>query len=164
MEKQEIELQVEGFIGYYGVLKCPSCGTYSHFMVAPEKMDLIQFQRKGLLVCKSCFMAFYPMEEELRNSFLEDRGWIKRYRLADLLWNFYRERARAFMDRVSVEEFSDREEGLSSFLQALRVEGEGLWGFTGGVEPVFSGFFSWFCEEYAIPSTEDRGCRGLFDS
>ena len=123
---------------YLGILKCPTCGSYSHFLL----------EEHGMALCCACGGAFLPQGSLPRSG---RGGWKESRRQGGRLWSFYVGRSREFLRSLEEDPEDGMGEALGDFLLKLRREGERSLPHPLS-EHLFASFFQWFCEEYAIPS------------
>lgn len=126
---------------YLGILKCPTCGSYSHFLL----------EEHGMALCCACGAAFLPQGRLPRTG---GQSWKAAHRQGGRLWSFYVGRSREFMKSMEGVPEEAIEDTLGDFLLQLRREGEQAHPHP-LAENLFTSFFQWFCEEFAIPSQDE---------
>lgn len=172
------------YLRYYGIMKCPVCGGYHHFLVAED-----QHQSKGnrfigltakknrkelLLVCDSCRRTFeFPLGELYRPEAGLD------YETTSAVWSHLQEAVRhkiledpsflygedpdeeetGLQGENRDEEDSEEEDGEDpgEFLIRLMEETRETFGPNRAYGRVFRTFYDWFCEEYRIPLDLEEG-------
>lgn len=166
------------YLRYYGIMKCPVCGGYHHFLVAEDQRRSIgdrfigltarKNRKEQLLVCDSCRRTFeFPLGELYRPEAGLD------YETTSAVWSHLREAVRrkilddpTFLSGEDLdEEDEEDEEGTmetqgedpGDFLIRLMEETRETFGPNQPFGRVFRTFYDWFCEEYRVPMELGEG-------
>lgn len=149
--------------GYYGILRCPNCGEYSHFVIVEDFVvtDLGGLMggrsasgasgpsRKELfLVCDGCKMSYeVPAESGLRNLPLGGLGsGFGEYLLNEELWKLLRRLGAEFIEANP----DPTDEFTGDFMEECLEDVRRKYGANRCYDRIFNAFIEWFCEQYGM--------------
>lgn len=150
---------------YYGILKCPSCGEYAHFIIVEDFRNVYNLHQVNpasgikelFLVCESCKMSFfYPPENRISDiRKLKRRGGFLDYATTKEVWNTFISMAAEFIEE-NAEIDVDKAVG---FLMDCLGKIKRRFGVNYNYDRVYSAFFDWFCDQYGIVTDETQQQR-----
>ena len=147
---------------YYGILKCPSCGEYAHFIIVEDLRNVLNLQQMNpgggikelFLVCDNCRMSyFYPPEDRIGDiRRLKRRGGFLDYYTTKEVWDSFIGMAADFIaDNPEIDD--DR---TVEFMRGCLDRVKRRFGWNLNYDRVYSAFFGWFCDQYGIVTDEGQ--------